>query len=83
MMKFLNAPGKVYSRNEIIHVCAFGELYGPKGNKTQFNLDNEVRCELAAEDGSKISVKQKRGGRVLTETWTPVKLKTKKRSAKK
>lgn len=70
-MKTASSPRRIYSRNDVVHVCFDGRTYGaPAGSA--LNLDFPVTCEKLPSDGGKarVAVTQKRSHqKTLVESW--------------
>lgn len=74
MMKTASAPRRIYTRNDVVHVCFSGKYFGPSG-ETELSLDHPVTLELLESDGgrARVQVVQKRKGQsTRTETWRSV-----------
>jgi hypothetical protein len=73
-MKSATAPRRIYSRNDIVHVCFDGRTYGAPAN-SKLSLDFPVTIEKAKSDGgrAKAHVTQSRPGvKAVTETWRSI-----------
>lgn len=74
MMKTASAPRRIYSRNDVTHVCFDGRTFGPTGEST-LSMSHPVTIEKLESDGgrARVSVTQKRKGQpTVTETWRSV-----------
>jgi len=74
MMKTASAPRRIYSRNDVTHVCFEGRTFGPTGEST-LSLDVPVTITKLESDGgrARVEVVQKRKGQAtLTEVWRSV-----------
>lgn len=71
MMKARTEPHRVYTRNDVVHVCFNGAYFGPGKAGTRLKTDREVQVEeLDAVGGRKrVAVKQRVGKRTLREVW--------------
>ena len=81
-MKTLSAPRRIYSRNDVTHVCFEGRTYGTAA-VSELSLDLPVTCEKLKSDGgrARIMVTQPRkDGPALTETWRSVSVPRKARA---
>lgn len=74
MMKTASAPRRIYSRNDVTHVCFDGRTFGPAGDST-LSLAHPVTIEKLESDGgrARVEVTQKRKGqKTVVETWRSV-----------
>jgi len=74
MMKTASAPRRIYSRNDVTHVCFDGRTFGPVGESV-LSLEHPVTIEKLESDGgrARVSVTQKRKGQpTKSETWRSV-----------
>lgn len=74
MMKTASAPRRIYTRNDVVHVCFSGKYFGPTG-ESALSLDHPVTLALLDSDGgrARVEVTQKRKGQpTKTETWRSV-----------
>lgn len=77
MMRAQTDPRRVYSRNDVVHVCYGGVYYSPgKDGKTEINTDREVKIEQldAIAGKNRISVTQRVGQKTVKETWRETKV---------
>lgn len=65
-------PRRVYTRAGIPLVCFGGIYFGLGKGETKIDTDREVKLEVLSPAGGRkrIEVKQKQGGKTVTETWT-------------
>jgi len=73
-MKTASAPRRIYSRNDVTHVCFDGRTYGAPAS-SKLSLDFPVTIEKAKSDGGKARalVTQSRAGvKAITETWRSI-----------
>lgn len=74
MMKTASAPRRIYTRNDVVHVCFDGRFFGPVG-ESKLSLEHPVTLEKQESDGgrARVLVTQKRKGQpTATETWRSV-----------
>jgi len=74
MMKTASAPRRIYSRNNVTHVCFEGRTFGP-GAESELTLDLPVTCEKLESDGgrARVQVSQRRPGqKTLVESWRSI-----------
>lgn len=74
MMKTNSAPRRIYSRNDVTHVCFEGRTFGPC-NESEIVFDLPVTCEKLESDGgrARVVVTQKRPGmKTVVETWRSI-----------
>lgn len=74
MMKTASAPRRIYSRNDVTHVCFDGRTFGPTG-ASELSLSHPVTIEKLESDGgrARVSVTQKRKGQpTVVENWRTV-----------
>ncbi len=74
MMKTASDPRRIYSRNDVTHVCFDGRTFGPVG-ESALSLEHPVTIEKLESDGgrARVSVSQKRKGqKTAVETWRSV-----------
>ena len=70
-----DAPHRIYSRNQVVHVCFAGWYFAPTAGKTAVNLDGKVRLELLepVKGKQRVQVTQGRTKEVWREATVPVK----------
>lgn len=71
MMKAGNAPRRVYSRNDVIHVAYGGHYFSPGREGTALNVERPVRIEVLDPVGGRkrVQVKQVVNKKTLVEVW--------------
>lgn len=82
-MKTASAPRRIYTRNDVVHVCFAGKYFGPTG-ESELSLDHPVTLEPMESDGgrARVQVVQKRKGQpTVTETWRSINVPRKVRAA--
>jgi hypothetical protein len=74
MMRAQNEPRRIYSRNNVTHVCYGGVYFSPGREGTAINTEREVKIEVLDPVGGRkrIQVTQRVGKRTLKETWREV-----------
>lgn len=82
-MKSASSPRRIYTRNDVTHVCFEGRTYGAPAT-TEITVDFPVTCVKLESDGGKarIEVTQKRPhAKTLVETWRTIRVPTVARRA--
>lgn len=73
-MKTASAPRRIYTRNDVVHVCFSGKYFGP-GSESALSIEHPVTLELMESDGgrARVQVTQKRKGQAtVTEVWRSI-----------
>lgn len=79
-MKTADAPRRVYTRNDVIHVCYAGKTFAPVGGNTDIAVGSMVTCEQV--DGGKLTVTFKKPKqKAIVETWHSRKVPTNPRES--
>lgn len=80
MMKDSNAPRRVYTRNDVIHVCFGGKTFAPVGGDTEIKVGAHVKVEVGDNGSATITWKRPKQ-KAITETWKARKVPVNPRSA--
>jgi len=73
-MKSANAPRRVYSRNNVLHVLFAGEHFGTKADSKIIASETNLVKIVGNGDGT-ITVTQRKPGKAgVSETWGKVKV---------
>ena len=67
-MKSATDPRRVYTRNDVIHVCFAGKNFGPTQNKTDIPVGSMVTIEDLGGNKVKVTFKKPKQ-KAITETW--------------
>jgi len=81
MMRAQTDPRRIYTRNDITHVCFKGTHFSPGREGTALDAAREVKLEELPAAGGKqrVEVTQRVGGKNVKETWRQVEVPVKHR----
>jgi hypothetical protein len=70
MMKDSTSPRRVYTRNDVIHVCYAGKTFAPVGGETEIKVGNQVKVAVSETNPNEAQVTFRRShGKAIVETW--------------